>query len=100
MALAKHVTRTFVLAMLGAAFHLAHAGWLVPAKSNHVWAFHGKSLPAVKSMSAPVTGTNRQRERKRMALARGARYVACRLVSFHVCPMVSGSVPPGRRKRV
>src|SRR5215472_8134756 len=96
----KHLTRTFVRAMLGAASHLAHAGWLVSSKLQHVWAFHGKSLPAVKSRSAPVTGTHSQRERKRMALARGARYVACRLVSFHVCPMVSGSVPPGRRKRV
>ena len=84
----KHLTRTFVRDILGAASHLAHAGWLVPAKLPPVWAFHGKSLPAVKSRSAPVPGTNSHRERKRMALASGARYVACRQVSFHVCPTV------------
>src|SRR5215472_16071058 len=75
MALAIRLTRTFVLDMLGAAFHLAHAGWLVPSKLQHVWAFQGKSLPAVKSMSAPVTGTNSQRERKRRTFARGALYL-------------------------
>src|SRR5215469_585189 len=28
----------------------------VPSKLQHGWAFHGKSLPAVKSRSAPLTG--------------------------------------------
>src|SRR5215469_14553673 len=88
MALAIRLTRTFVRDLLGAASHLAHAGWLVPAKLPPVWAFHGKSLPAVKSRSAPVTGTNSHHERKRRTFARGARYVACRLVSFPVCPTV------------
>src|SRR5215472_901465 len=54
MARAIRLTRTFVRDTLGAASHLAYAGWLVPAKLHHVWAFQGKSLPAVKSMSAPL----------------------------------------------
>src|SRR5215472_17231511 len=101
MARAIRLTRTFVRDTLGAASHLAYAGWLVPAKLHHVWAFQGKSLPAVKSMSAPVTGTNSQRERKRMALARGALYLPHGRSPFTLvrrCPhlpvgMVSGSVP-------
>src|SRR5215471_17813278 len=42
---------------------------------QQVWAFQGKSLPAVKRMSAPVTGQTVEPERKRSAFASRALYL-------------------------
>src|SRR5215469_17870184 len=74
--------------------------FLYPSKLNHVWAFQGKSLPAVKSMSASLTVQTVEPERKRRTFARRALDVACRLVSSEAACLCTGSVPPGRRERV
>src|SRR5262249_23702544 len=54
-----------------------------------VWAFQGKSLPAVKSMNAPLTGQTVEPERKRRTFARGALNVPHGWSPFWFCPTVS-----------
>src|SRR5215472_12257334 len=100
MAPTKCLTRTFVRDTLQVASHLVQTRWLVPSKPNHVWAFQGKSPPAVKSRSASLTvqTVNGKGSVEPSHEGRGTWPVGWS--PFRFGPIVLLSVPPGRRERV